>query len=106
MSGDFLPIQLVYQGKTDKSLPRFQFPSDWDVTCTTNHWCNESTMRQYIQRIILPYLNQKRQELKVSAVQPAVLIFDNFKGQCTTELFKLLDSKNINVILIPANCTD
>jgi len=66
MSGDFLPIQLVYQGKTDKSLPRFQFPSDWNVACTANYWCNESTMRQYIQRIILPYLDQKWKELKTS----------------------------------------
>ena len=106
MSGNFLPIQLVYQGKTDRSLPTFEFPSDWDVTCTTNHWCNECTMRRYIQRIILPYLDQKRKELKLSAEQPAVLILDNFKGQCTAELFKLLDSNNINVILIPANCTD
>ena len=103
MSGDFLPIQLVYQGKTDRSLPRFEFPSDWDVTSTPNHWCNESTMHQYIQKIILLYLDRKCKELKLSAEQPAALIFDNFKGQCTTELLKLLDS---NVILIPANCTD
>jgi len=59
MSGDFLSIQLVYQEKTDKSLPRFQFPLDRDVACTANHRCNESTMHQYIQRIILPYLDQK-----------------------------------------------
>ena len=32
MSGDFLPPQLVYQGKTTKCLPSFQFPSDWSIT--------------------------------------------------------------------------
>ena len=42
MSGDFLPIQLVYKGKTDRSLPRFKFPSDWVVTSTPNNWYNES----------------------------------------------------------------
>jgi len=26
MSGDFLPPQLIYQGKTKKCLPHFQFP--------------------------------------------------------------------------------
>ena len=37
---------------------------------------------------------------------PAVVIFDNFKAQCTSELLKILDDDYINVILIPANCTD
>lgn len=46
MSGDFLPVQLVYQGKTARNLPKYQFPSDWDIAFTPNHWCNESTMHQ------------------------------------------------------------
>jgi len=35
-----------------------------------------------------------------------LLIFDNFKAQTTSSLLKLLDSHNIDVILLPANCTD
>ena len=54
----------------------------------------------------LPYICIKRKELKLTPEQPAVMIFDNFKGQCTEELLKFLDSNNINVILIPPNCTD
>ena len=86
MSGDFLPIQLVYQGETTKCLPKHSFPPDWDITFTANYWCNELTMRRYVENIILPYLCQKRQELKLPPGQPAVLIFDNFKAQCTEEL--------------------
>ena len=86
MSGDFLPVQLVYQGKTVRCLPKYQFPSDWDIIFTANHWCNESTMRQYIDKIILPYICIKRKELKLTPEQPAVMIFDNFKGQSTKEL--------------------
>jgi len=63
-------------------------------------------MHQYIDNIIFPYISSKHNELKLSADQPAILIFDNFKGQCTPELLKLLDSNNISVVLIPANCTD
>ena len=43
MSGNFLPPQLVYQGKTNRCLPRYTFPSSWDITFTKNHWCNEQT---------------------------------------------------------------
>ena len=35
--------------------------------------------------------------------QPTVLIFDNFKAQCTEEL---LNSNKIDVVLVPPNCTD
>lgn len=106
MAGDFLFPQLVYQGKTTRCLPKFQFPSGWSITCSENHWCNEETMKLYITDVILPYLHQARQKLGLSPTHRALLIFDNFKGQCTEVLLKLLDAKNINVILIPANCTD
>jgi len=89
MSGDFLLIQLVYQGKATKCLPRFEFPADWDITYTSNHWCNEVTMHQYICKIILPYICSKHVELKLSDDHPVVLIFDNFKGQCMSQLLTL-----------------
>ena len=106
ISGDFLSIQMVYQGKTMKCLPKFQFPDNWDVTYTSNHWCNEHTMHQYINKIILPYICNKHKQLKLPPDQHAVLIFDNFQGQCTSKLLSLLDASNVNVILIPLNCTD
>ena len=31
LSGEFLPVQLVYQGKTERCLPTFKFPNDWDI---------------------------------------------------------------------------
>ena len=37
MTGDVLPVPLVYQGGTDKCHPFFQFPSDWDITHSLNH---------------------------------------------------------------------
>ena len=43
LAGDFLPVQLVYQGKTKKCLPCVEFPANWHVTATPNHWCNEVT---------------------------------------------------------------
>ena len=32
MAGDFMPVQLIYKGKTKKCLPRFKFPPDWHIT--------------------------------------------------------------------------
>ena len=37
-SGKFLPIHLIYQGKTDRCHSKFKFPEEFHVTHTENHW--------------------------------------------------------------------
>lgn len=106
MTGDFLPPQLIYQGKTTACLPRYTFPDDWHVTYTHNHWSNECTMKVYINEVIVPYVVHKRQELKLSSNQPALAIFDVFKGQMTEDIAKLMEENNILTVIVPANCTD
>jgi len=38
--------------------------------------------------------------------QRALCIFDNFKAQLTTEVLNLLEDNHIDIVFIPANCTD
>ena len=38
-TGEFLPIQLIYAGKTERSLSKYSFPP-FSVTFTENHWSN------------------------------------------------------------------
>lgn len=108
MSGDFLPPQLVYQGKTKRCLPRFEYLPNWDITFTENQWSNEDTTHPYIVKILLLYLQQKRKELGLSPDYRALLICDNFKVQWTKKLLKLLDSNSIsiNLVMVQPNCTD
>lgn len=107
MSGNFLPVQLIYAGTTEKCLPKnVQFPGDWHITCSPNHWSNESTMIDYVNQIIIPYVTNKRKELDKCQDQSAVVLFDVFKGQCVESMFKLLDDNNILYVIVPANCTD
>ena len=40
LTGEFLSLQLIYQGKTPACLPRYAFPNDWNITFTPNHWSN------------------------------------------------------------------
>ena len=56
LSGEFLPPQLIYQGKTTTC---HNFPNDWHVTYTPNHWSNEDKMIGYIKSIVLPYVERK-----------------------------------------------
>ena len=70
MAEDFLPVQLLYQEKTTRSLPHFQFPEDWHVMSTPNHWANKDTTKLYIEKIIFPYLRKKREEMNLSREHP------------------------------------
>ena len=36
----FLPIQLIYGGKTDQSLPRFKFPEGFSTSVNPTHYSN------------------------------------------------------------------
>ena len=58
-SGDYLPPQLLYQGKTPKCHPQISFPPGWDVWHSENHWSNEITMKRYIDKIIVPFVTKK-----------------------------------------------
>ena len=58
-TGEFLPVQLIYKGNTHKSLPLNNFPSDWHVTFTDNHWVNKKTVTDYLERILFPFIEGK-----------------------------------------------
>ena len=99
--GDFLPVQLVYQGKTDACHLSLRFPPEWDITHTPNHWSNEDTMERYLENIIEPYVTKKREELKLAKDFPALMIFDCFKGQVTEGFLEKLEQHNLHHVIVP-----
>ena len=106
VAGEYLPPQLLYQGKTSKYHPQVSFPTGWDVWHSENHWSNEITMRRYIDNIIVHFVIKRRKEWKLKETHPAAAIFDNFQGQTTAAILSHLKSHNIMPIQLPANCTD
>ena len=102
-----LPFQLIYSGTTKACLLKYEgIPSDWHVTCTSNHWCNEVKMKENLELIIFPYVRKKRKELNFQDDHPALAICDVFKGQSTNAIYEMLEKNHILVVKIPANCTD
>ena len=106
ISGEFLPIQLIYGGITDRCHPRVKFPESFHVTHSVNHWSNESIVVEYFRNIIFPFLEKKRQELKLKDDAKALLIFDVFKGQTTNAVTKLLQENHCVIIRVPNNHTN
>ena len=65
LSGMFLPLQLIYEEKTKACLPKVDFQQGWDITCTANHWANEESMKRYIKKIIVPYVEKTKRDMKL-----------------------------------------
>ena len=107
MTGEYLAPQLIFKGKTERCHPQsVSFPKGWDIWHTKNHWSNEETMKRYIERIIIPFITQKREALKLDKSHPALALFDCFRGQTTDCIEALLEKNNIVSVQIPPNCTD
>ena len=87
LTGCFKYPQILYEGKTNRFYPAVTFPEDWDVSHTSNHWSHEVSMIQYLNKIVIPFLKSKQDALKLAQCQPAVTIFDVFKGQQTDKFF-------------------
>ena len=98
---DFLPVQVIYQGKTDCCHPHYQFLSDWNITHSPKHW---QTMFQYFEHIIIPYVNATWQTFEADT--SALVILDNFKGQISRGITDILEGRNIHASLLPLITTD
>ena len=79
LTGDFLAPQMIYKGKTERSHPKVSVPSGWDLWHRDNHWSNEETMKRYVEKIVVPYLDTKRVALHLFLTSPF-----NFKVQGTS----------------------
>ena len=99
LMGVLLPFQLIYAGKTSRCQPTYKFPDNWQITHSTKHWSNEETMLQYI---IIPFVDETRQNIGADEKQPALA---HFKGQMTKCVIQKLEDNYIHSVLIPANYT-
>ena len=76
-----MPIQLIYQGKTKRCLPKFKFPRSFSVTFTENHWSNTEKTMEFFEKIIFPYLEKVKEENGYPEEQYSLVIMDTFKGE-------------------------
>jgi hypothetical protein len=77
-SGQFLPLQVIWEGKSNRSIPKSNYPNTI-INCfagpseprteankkkkNSNKWQNKKTIKEYIDKIIHPYLSQIRNKL-------------------------------------------
>ena len=99
MSGQLLPLQVIYKGKTERCLPpkarddkRFLFSY------------NEETLRLF-DGILLLYIEKTKKDLNLPNDQNSLLIWDAFTGQNTDAVKNRLSELNILTVKVPKNLT-
>ena len=105
LAGNFLPMQLIYRGKTLQSLPRFQFPNSFFLSVNEKHYSNNQESLNFFNEIIIPYIKKVRSSDGLSANQYASVIMDVFTGQMTSDVLNLLRDNKILLTNVPANMT-
>lgn len=103
-SGTMLPPQLIYAGVTAQCHPSVQFPHGWNITHSKNHWSNETTMLEYIDAVLLPYIKKVRQDIG-KPNQQALAIFDVFAAHRVASVKEKLSTNNITYVFVPPSCT-
>ena len=90
MTGQFLPMQLIVVFQKG-----VEFPDDWYVPYTKNHWTNEEKAIEHIEKVVFPYLKKQKAELKLTDEQKGMLNFDVFIGQVTVNVTKIYRAERL-----------
>ena len=99
----FLPMQLIYGGKTERSFPKVKFPDSFSLSANEKHFSNTQESLKLIEEIITPYVEKERVMLDLGKDQPALLIIDVFSGQMTDPVIQKLKENHIKVTRVPLN---
>ena len=105
LSAKLLPLQVIYQGTTSQCHPKVNFPKDWDITHSQNHWSNTTTMKDYISNILVPYIEAVKEELDLPVRQRALMLLDAFKAHKVPEVIQNMKGNYIEVVFVPGGCT-
>ena len=63
-------------------------------------------MLKYIEKVFVPYVTDKRDELDLPLKQPALAIFYVCSAHQHESVLDALYRANIKVVFVPARCTD
>ncbi|EKM78198.1 hypothetical protein AGABI1DRAFT_129327 [Agaricus bisporus var. burnettii JB137-S8] len=115
-SGELLPMQAIYMGKTSISCP-----SPWAAgydhaqelgfqmlpSMTTTYWSTQETMRTLVDTIIAPYFERKKQELGLPQTQHSIWKIDCWSVHRSRSFREWMKENHPNIILVfvPGGCT-
>ena len=106
LSGEFLPMQIIYAGKTTACHPRgVRFPTGFLISQNVKHWSNEEETLKLIDTVLHPYVVKARAKAGLPENQKALVVWDVFRGQMTDKVKDRLATLDFELVAVPANMT-
>lgn len=115
-NGELLPFQSIYAGKTEKVTPS-KFSDKyrdsqgagfrWEFSNTPTYWSTLETMKTMVNKILVPYFDEKRRILDLPPNQKAIWQIDAWSVHRSEEFRNWMGKNHPNIILqyVPAGCT-
>lgn len=117
-AGDILPFQQVWAGSTPASLPNGKAPGYTEAmdagfhfavaasTKKTSHFSTLKTMKEWMTRILQPYIAQYVEDHDLSPNQKAILLIDCYPVHIGREFrsYVFEEFPNVFLLFIPAGC--
>ena len=100
----FVVMLLIYRGKTNQNLPKFEFPV-FSLSANPKHYSNTAESIKLIKEIIIPYIEKEIISFKLPKTQPAYLIMDVFQEHMTEDVLTVLKDNNILLVRVLAKMT-
>ena len=94
-SGGMLPFQVIYQGKTERCLPKVSLPKEFLVMYNEKHGSNEQATLRLIDHLIVPYITNVKAELNLPDDQKSLLPWDAFTAQGMEAMKEKLEATGI-----------
>lgn len=115
-SGEVLPMQAIFQGKTDNSCPsktarRYDEATDnqfvFEPSLTGTYWSTQATMQRLVDLIIAPYFERKKADLLLPPSQCSMWLIDCWSVHRSAEFLGWMRTTHPNIIVtfVPGNCT-
>lgn len=116
MSGDVLPFQAIYVGKSSRSLPQRSAPSFdtaldlgflFEFSQTKTYWSTQDTMRSFVSLILVPYFQKQIALHNLHSTQRCVFQLDCWSVHRSEEFLTWIASTYPWIVLhfIPGGCT-
>ena len=86
MFGEFLSIQVIYEAKTTRCLPKYALSEDFDITFTEKYWSKTEKTISFIKKSCTSSFQKCTSTKDYPNEQVALVIMDTFKGQDNEEI--------------------
>jgi DDE superfamily endonuclease len=106
-TGELLPTQYIFGGKTTRCHPKDPPTRDGDYfTQTESHWQTPETFMEYLDKVIMPYKEATIRRLGLPVDQKMILKLDLHYSHKDKDVLARMLVMNILPLFVPAGCTD